>query len=79
MKKAFNYFKSIVSTTALLVGTATTSYGSQISNSFSNGIGEQIKGLQLSNTTPEPENMLLLGVGLILLAAVARKGKNKPN
>ena len=79
MTKAFNYLKTIVSTAVLFIGTATTSYGSQVSNLFSKSLGGQSQGFQLTNTTPEPETMLLLGIGLILLAAVSRKGKNKPN
>ena len=38
---------------------------------------DPLQSLQFSASTPEPATMLLLGIGLVLLAGVARKGKGE--
>lgn len=73
MKNIFKNLKSAAATIVLTIGSATTSYGANLNST----LGEQINVLQLNNSSPEPETMLLLGIGLLLLATVARKGKSK--
>lgn len=77
MKKAIRYLKIIIASLVLLVGATTSSYGANVHNIFSNMFGEQVGGLQLAGSAPEPETMLLLGIGLLLLATVLRRGKKK--
>lgn len=77
MKKALHYLKSIVPTTVLLVSSTTASYAANLNSVMSSTLVEQFDVLNLRSSTPEPVTMLLLGVGLLLLAAVARKGKSK--
>ena len=79
MKNTFGCLKTTIATVVLTVGNSASCYGASINNVFSNILGEQAQGVQLINTTPEPETMLLFGIGLILLAAVSRKGKKKLN
>ncbi len=77
MKTIIDYLKTIVTTTALLVTTATVSYGSNLDSVVNSTFVEQFDVLNLRSSTPEPVTMLLLGIGLLLLAAVAKKGKSQ--
>lgn len=77
MKNAISYLKTTIATTVILVGATTSSYGASINNIFSDTFGAQAAGLQLTRSTPEPETMLLLGIGLLLLATVLKRGKRK--
>ncbi len=77
MKTIIHYLKTIVTTTALLVTTATVSYGSNLNSVVNSTFVEQFDVLNLRSSAPEPVTMLLLGIGLLLLAAVAKKGKSQ--
>lgn len=77
MKKAIRYLKTTIATIVVLGGTTTLSYGANVNNILNNTFGAQADGLQLTGSAPEPESMLLLGIGLLLLATVLRKGKKK--
>lgn len=77
MKKAINYLRTTITTIVLLVGATVSSYAANVNNILSNTFDAQASGLQLTSSTPDPESMLLLGIGLLLLVTVLRRGKKK--
>lgn len=76
MKNIWRYLQSVTATIVLLVGSVTISYGESLNSALPTSLGEQLDVLQLNSSAPEPETMLLLGIGLLLMATVARKGKS---
>ena len=77
MKNIVRYLHTVTATIVFLIGSATLSYGANTSGALSKSISEQLDVLQLGSSSPEPETMLLLGIGLLLMATVARKGKSR--
>ena len=77
MKRSISYLKTSIATVVFLFSVTSLSYGANAQNIFSNAFDGQANGLQLIRSTPEPATLLLLGVGLLLLASVLRRGKKK--
>ena len=76
MKVYPRYIKVIVATVMLLIGSNTFCFADILNGTLSNIQIDSAQNFQTS-AAPEPATMLLFGIGLVLLAAVARKGNNK--
>ncbi len=70
--------KSAVATTVLLLGSNTFCYADVlVGGALRNMQIDPGQSFQISASAPEPATMLLLGIGLVLLAGVAKKGKGE--
>lgn len=70
--------KSVVATTVLLLGSNTFCFADVLDSGVLRNIQiDPGQSFQISASTPEPATMLLLGIGLVLLAGVAKKGKGE--
>lgn len=76
MKILSRYIKVIIAAIVLLIGNSTFCYADILDGALRNIQIDSVQSFQTS-AAPEPATMLLFGIGLVLLAAVARKGNNK--
>lgn len=68
--------KSVIAATVVLLASKTFSYAAVLDGGVLRNIQtDSGQNFQISASTPEPATMLLLGIGLVLLAGVARKGR----
>ncbi len=74
MKILSRCIKRSVAIFGLLVGNSSLCYADILDGTLRNIRIDPVLSLQMS-AEPEPATMLLLGVGLILLAAISKKGK----
>ncbi len=77
MRILSRYLKSAVATTVLLLGSNMFCYADVLDGGTLGNIQiDPGQSFQIS-ASPEPATMLLLGIGLVLLAGVAKKGKGE--
>lgn len=76
MKKFYKNLRSIAVVTTLFVGIALTCYAYPGIGSFTTNETKTTQNAAAPTSEPEPEVLLLFGVGLISLAVSARK-RNK--
>lgn len=69
------YVQCIIAMAVLLLVSSTFCYADILNAPSINIQFDPVQSFQMSASRPEPATMLLLGIGLILLSAVLRKGK----